>query len=203
MRLLHRFGKACLLVVVMLMTGIGLLLMLTVLGTATPAAANNQATISFEAPEGEIPFDTEITVTVRLSDVVDMYAAALIVNYPPDLLQVVDSDPYKSGIQAMPADCPNPILPLGLVVENQADNQLGELSYAITQLLPAPPVSGHCDVLHIRFRTIDGPSANLEFSLVTLSDLDGTELPVTAVNRQLTLEEAGTYLYLPVIIKPK
>jgi hypothetical protein len=200
-RLLRRSGKASLLVIVMLMSGIGLMLMLIALGTAAPAAADNQATITFSAPDGEIPIDTEITVTVHLSDVVDLYALALIVHYPPDLLQVVDSSSYKTGIQAMPADCPNPILPLGIVVENLADNQAGDLSYAITQLAPTPPVSGDCDVLHIRFRAIDGPTANLEFSLVTLADRDGTELPVTIVNRQLTLEKAGTDLYLPAIIK--
>lgn len=87
-------------------------------------------------------------------------------------------------------------------MENLAKNQVGELSYVITQLAPTPPVSGYCDVLRIRFRTIDGPAANLEFSVVTLADRDGTELPVTVVNQQLTLQKAETDVYVPIIIKP-
>jgi hypothetical protein len=201
MRPLRRYGQASLLIVTLLLTGTGLVFMLVIFGAAAPAAADTQTALSFQAPAGEIPVETEITVTVRLSDVVDMYALALTVDYPPDLLEIVDSDPVKPGIQAAPANCPNPVLPLGIVVENLADNQLGRLSYVLTQLAPTPPVNGHCDVLHIHFRTIDGPTADLQFTSVRLADRDGTELLVTPIDKRLTLEEAGIDVYLPTILR--
>lgn len=199
MRAVRRFGKAYLLVVAVLLGGFSLMLMLVLLGTAAPAAANTQATISFQAPDGNIPVGTEITVTVHLSDVADMYAMALVVDYPADKLKVVDSDPLKPGIQAIPANCPSPVMPLGLIVDNRADNDAGRLSYGVTQLAPTPPVNGHCDVLQVRFRTVGGPTADLHFTSVRPADRDGNELPVTLVDRQLSL--SGLDLYLPLLLR--
>jgi hypothetical protein len=167
---------------------------------ATVVVAGGQTTISLLAPDGKIPVDTEIIVTVRISDVVDLYAFALTIDYPVDKLQVVDADPVFAGIQSDPADVPNPILPLGLVIQNQADNNVGTLSYVITQLAPTPPVNGSCDVLHIRFLTVDGPDANLHFGSVKLSNIHGADIPVTLIDRQLILEKAGEAIYLPFII---
>ena len=72
MSALRRFGRASSPVVAVLLTGIGLVLALVILMAAAPADANAGTTISFRAPAGEIPVGTEITVTVRLSDLVDM-----------------------------------------------------------------------------------------------------------------------------------
>jgi len=176
MRSLRRSSKPFSIIVALLLTGIGLALMLTILRTATPAVAGGQTTISLLAPDGKIPVDTEIIVTVRISDVVDLYALAVTIDYPVDKLQVVDADPIFAGIQSDPADCPNPILPLGLVVQNQADNNVGTLSYVITQLAPTPPVNGSCDVLHIRFLTVDGPDANLHLSATNFRESRGGNL---------------------------
>jgi hypothetical protein len=165
-----------------------------------PNAPQVDTTIWLQAPEGDIPVDTEFTVTVKLSDVADLYAIDLVLSYPPGKVQVVDADPLRAGIQSTPGDCPAAVMPQGLIILNQADNGSGHLSYAVTQLSPTPPFSGSCDVLHIHFLALDGPTAGLVFDSVTLADMEGAEIQVTAVDHELAIK-VGYTVYLPMVVK--
>ena len=189
------------LIATLLVAFLTVLFLILAVQSGTTVASGHQAIIHFQAPEDEIPVETEITVTVRISNVVDLWALAMTIDFPVDKLQVIDGDGSKEGIQAMPAECPDPDTNQGFIVQNQADNTVGTVSYAITQLAPTPPVTGDCNVLQIRFSTLDGPEAVLNFSSVTLSTIDGIEIPVTKVDRQLTLEKGEEEIYLPLILK--
>lgn len=198
---LQRLGKSSSLMAPLLVAGLTVFMMLVILAAPGPTAANGQATLTFVAPEGIIPVETEISVTVHISDVADLWALALTIDFPNELLQVVDDDPQTPGVQVLPGDCPNSVMPNGLVMQNQVDNVDGTINYLVTQLNPTLPITGDCAVFHAHFVTIDGPSANLHFNYVFLSDIDGNQIQITAIDRALTLEEAETELYLPLIIK--
>jgi len=192
-----RLGRSSSLIAPLLVAGLAVFLMVVIFGIAGPAAANDQATLSLIAPEGSIPVGTEISVTVHISDVVDLWALGLTLEFPPDMLQVVDADTQKAGIQVIPGDCPNPVSPQGFLYY-QVDNSTGTINYVVTQLYPTSPVTGDCDVFHVHFLTTSGPEALLHFSYVLLSDIEGAEIPVTVIDRQLSL---GMEIYLPMIVK--
>ncbi|MDX1612741.1 MAG: cohesin domain-containing protein [Candidatus Promineifilaceae bacterium] len=165
-----------------------------------PTAPQVEASIWLRSPAGQIEVDTQISITVALSDVVDMYGLDLVLAFPADKLQVVDANPGQAGIQSTPADCPVAANPSGFVIQNTANNTLGTLRYSVTQLDPTPPVTGDCDVLHIHFLTTDGPTALLAFDEVTLADSEGSVIPVTLHSRELTIE-TEKLVFLPLLIK--
>lgn len=192
---------------VMILAGVAVVLLMAAPSAAAfpnepaPAAPQVDASIWLRPPTGTIEVDTEISVTVALSDVVGMYGLHLQLSYPADRLQVVDASPAQTGIQSTPGDCPAPSDPEGFVILNTANNSTGVLTYAVTQLKPTLPVSGHCDVLHIQFMPVDGPTAQLTFDEVTLADIDTNTIPVTLVHQTLTIE-SEKLTFLPMVTKP-
>ncbi len=183
MRSSNRFGKWLFLSASFFLDGIALFLLLAVMPADTSANTLAGTTIWFDGPAEEIAIDAEITVTVSISDVLDLYGVGLFMSFPADKLQVVDADLGKAGVQSAPADCPEP----DFVVDNTAENSTGSLGYGVTQFGDTPGANGNCQILHIRFRTLDGPSASLHFNWVTLSDSDGVSIEASMIDRELAV----------------
>ena len=73
-----------------------------------------------------------------LADAQNAYGIDVRATFDPQVVEVVDADPAKDGIQLSPGTFPQP----DFVARNVADNQAGTLRYAITQVNPTQPVSG-------------------------------------------------------------
>jgi hypothetical protein len=114
--------------------------------------------LTFRGP-GETPVyvGTEMTVTVFLSDVGNLYGAQLALSFDPAVLQVINDNGGLPGIQITPGDCPV----TNFVMGNTADNGTGVIDYGVTQLNPTPPVSGNCAVASIHFETLTATTATL------------------------------------------
>jgi hypothetical protein len=158
-----------------------LLVFLTLAAGVQPAAANG-ATVWLRGPDTPVYVGQEITVTISISDVVDLFGLQLEVNFNPDDLQAVDADPGPTGVQIEPADCPAPDLP----VENQVNNTTGLVEYAVAQLAPTPPVSGNCNVAYIRFLPQQESTTTLTLDNVILADSDG--MPISSSLMGLSIE---------------
>ena len=133
-------------------------------------AAQTQSTVVWlQGPTSPVYVGDEITVTVRISDVVDLYGLQMSLNFTPTAVQVVDANSGTPGIQIKPGDCPAQ----DFVVQNTADNSNGTIDYAVSQLNPTPPVNGDCIVAYIRFQTQQVTTTLISFNQVILSDPNG------------------------------
>jgi hypothetical protein len=195
--LLH-FRRSIYLTASLIVAGMGLfLLMVAMPATASQPAGVPNAVVFMKASSEEIAVGDEITVTVRISDVVGLYGIEFTLNFTPANLQVIDANPALAGVQIASADCPEPELKLTNVVSNTA----GTIEYAVSQLNPTLPVFGHCAVAHIRFKTLEGASAPVRFTEWLLSDNGFHEIPADAVDLLLEVKESGYDVYLPMVIK--
>jgi hypothetical protein len=183
-----------------LLAGLGLAAMIL----AMPAAASEQAItenaiVWLDGPDGAVGVGEEITVTVRISDVVDLYGIDFSLHFTPADMIVVDADAGAPGVQIASSDCPVP----NFVVSNAADNTAGTIAYVVTQLNPTPPVSGDCSVAHIRFETLREASTGVGFVGLILSDDNLGQIAADTVDLELQIGAGRYYSHLPIIIRPE
>jgi hypothetical protein len=191
-----RFRNVFYLLNALLLAGLGLAAMIL----AMPAAGSGQnvsadAIVWLDGPAGKVDVGDEITVTVRISDVVGLYGIDLSLHFTPTDMAVVDAG-GAAGIQIAPADCPEP----DFVVTNEADNTAGAIEYVVTQLNPTPPFSGNCAVAYIRFEALRETSTTVRFTGLILSDNNLGEIPADTVGLTLNIEAGYYYNYVPIII---
>jgi hypothetical protein len=149
----------------------------------------NASSIWLEGPILAIPGQT-ISYNITL-DVTDLYGAQLELSFDPAVLQV-------AGTEVTPGSCPKP----DFVVINSFDNSAGTVSYAATSLSDTVPCDGGV-VASIQFQvspTATVGTTQVQFDYVLLSDIDGIEIPVTAVDLDLEILE-GYQIFLPVVVK--
>jgi hypothetical protein len=195
--LLH-FRRSIYLTASLIVAGMGLfLLMVAMPATASQPAGVPNAVVFMKASSEEIAVGDEITVTVRISDVVGLFGIQFTLNFSPSNLQVIDADPIKAGVQIATADCPEAQVKVSNIVSNTA----GTIEYAVSQLGGTPPVDGNCAVAHIQFKTVEAASVPVRFAEWLLSDDDFTEIPADAVDLLLEVKESGYDVYLPMVIK--
>ena len=84
------------------------------------------------------------TLTVVLADAQEVYGIDVREPFDPQLVEVVDADPAREGVQFKAGSFPRP----DFLVRNEADNQAGTLHYAITQVNPTEPANGYGVRLH-------------------------------------------------------
>lgn len=181
----------------LLLAGLGLAAMVLTL----PAAASEQvvsadAIVWLDGPEDAVAVGDEITVTMRISDVVDLYGIDVTLHFTPTDMEVVDIDEVAPGMQIASADCPEP----DFVVTNEADNTTGSIEYIVTQLNPTPPVSGDCSVATIRFKTLQEGMASVQFSGLILSNNNLGQIPADTVGLMLEIGTGSYYSHIPVVI---
>ena len=99
---------------------------------ADPAAPITTTTrIGFVPQYQEVRVGAVVTVTLKIVEAEDLYAAEVKVVFDADLLQVVDAQAAVPGVQILPGDFPAPPLPIST---NVVDNEKGEIIYATTIL---------------------------------------------------------------------
>lgn len=147
------------------------LLVITLLLSASLAYAQNSRIYlePVDAPAGTLALD------VVAENVTELYGAEFKLKFDPAVFSPQDLDPEKDGIQVETGS----FLPAnqGFVVVNQADEVEGIVTYALTLLNPAPPVSGTGPLARVTFdvlqpeasSTIEIENAKLvSFSLQTI-----------------------------------
>ncbi|MFQ5592822.1 MAG: right-handed parallel beta-helix repeat-containing protein [Anaerolineae bacterium] len=125
-----------------------------------------------------IEVDSAISVEVRIRDVTDLFAAEIMLEYDPAVLEVLDADPGQSGTQIQTGTFPNPLN--GFVATNQVDNGAGTVLYAVTLVNPSTPVSGTGPLAFITFRGKAPGDSALTFQRAVLSDRDAFRIQALA-----------------------
>jgi hypothetical protein len=88
------------------------------------------------------------TVSIVVENIEELYGGEVHLQFDPDVVEVVDADEGKAGVQITPGDFPK----AEFVAVNKADNTAGTIDYALTQLNPTPPANGSGVFLSIQFR---------------------------------------------------
>jgi hypothetical protein len=88
------------------------------------------------------------TVKIVIENVKDLYGGEVHLFFDPSVLEVVDADPGKDGIQITPGEFLKP----DFVAVNKANNISGTIDYALTQLNPTPAANGSGTFMTIQFR---------------------------------------------------
>jgi len=161
-------------------------LLLAWLATAVHGVANGQAEARvYLAPAEPVLAAGETTkLTIWVAGATDLYGVELHLQYDPAVLAVLDADASRAGVQLSPGDMLDPAA--GFLVANRADNQAGELDYAITLLAPAEAVSGDGVLVSFEARALADGNSELVLSAI-LASAEGISLPVTVEGGWLTV----------------
>lgn len=138
-------------------------------------------------PNPSAAVGTSTTLALQLDGVIDVYGAEVHLEFDPAFLEVV-------GDAVIPGTCPAP----DFVVSNTADNAVGTIVYAVTELNPTPPCAGGL-IADIEFRCKAETSPSTVVSIVSsiISDPDGTPIDHTA--QGATVECAGGFVVIGTV----
>lgn len=138
-----------------------------------PVVAADSGTILRPDPQSiGIKPDAEGTISIRVEGVQDLYGVEFHLAFDPDVVEVVDADTSKPGVQIQPGDWLQDIF----IAVNAADNATGKIDYAVTLLNPAPPVSGSGIVGTITFKAKSDGVSSLKMDKAILATRDAKEI---------------------------
>jgi hypothetical protein len=117
----------------------------------------------------------ETTIVVLLENAANVYGIDIRAAYDPALVEVVDADPSRDGVQVQPGNLPQP----DFVARQSVDPAAGTIHYVVTQVNPTPPANGDGVAFTVRLRGRGVPGAGeFRIDLVEMSTRDGELLPV-------------------------
>lgn len=192
-----------LVVLVLVLIAVGMCRLVGMLGgravsEVTPAAPT-PAGVAVESRPMEVPVEgtavgidpawqrigpgTTTELTIRIENAVRLYGAEVHLAFDPASLEVQDADPDADGIQLQPGDFPKP----DFVVRNQADNVMGTIDYAISQMAPREPIDGSGVLAKITVKTKGEGSSWLAFTEAKLANPDGQQIPAEVLNGEIVV----------------
>ena len=124
-----------------------------------------------------------IQVDVNVADVIGLYGADVQLSFDPTILEVVDFDGYAgNGINVEAGN----FLQNLWTVKNTADNSVGTIWYAATQLNPEPPKSGSGTIMTIHFRAVGTGTSAITFTSSQFAGTGGVDIPVSNTDGSAT-----------------
>ncbi len=170
---------------------LGVVLLLTLFCVLPASAQSGSALVRVDPAVLEISPGQTVTLTVVLDDAQDVYGIDVRATFDPQVIEVVDADPAKEGIQMMAGTFPQP----DFVARNVADNEAGTLRYAVTQVNPTEPANGSGTVYSVQLRAkADAGESPFTIGLVEMADRTGQLLAVeseSGVIRIVSAEQAA------------
>jgi hypothetical protein len=136
----------------------------------------------------------ETTIDLAIEKVSELYGAQLHLRFDPDVLEVVDANPSEEGIQIEPGTLPAP----DFVVQNSADNQVGTIDYALTQLPPSEPAKGDGVIAHVTFRAKKAAVSQIQFDQFLLADTQGGSIEAVPQHGQIRVMEGTTWVFIAI-----
>ena len=120
----------------------------------------------------------EQTVQLSVENIPQVYGADIELTFDPQVLEVVDADASKDGIQLQSGDFINPEQEPGFFLQNQVDNENGVIDYALTLLNPAPAVEGDGVLANITLRAKSDGESQLRIKTGEFGTREGEVIPV-------------------------
>ncbi len=114
------------------------------------ALASGGANIRLSAERSTVAVGQEVVVEVLVEKAPFTYGVDVQIAFDPRLLEVVDSDAERAGLQVSPGGFIDPKRSFAL--QHNVDNDAGRVDYALTLMNPAPAVKGDGRLARIVFR---------------------------------------------------
>jgi hypothetical protein len=146
-----------------------------IMALAAPLRAQTIATLRPLPAALEMAPGAEGTLEIVLENAQDVYGIDVRATFDPALVELVDADAERAGVQMTAGSFPQP----DFVAINTADNTTGTLRYVATQVNPTPPASGSGVVLSLRLRARAAGEVTIAITSVEMADRDGFLLAVT------------------------
>jgi LysM repeat protein len=163
---------------------IGLVLLLATLFSTPIGYGLAEGTMVVIAPSSrEIGVGDTTTVDIRIEDVSNLYGAEVHLDFDPALVEVVDADPDKTGVQIEPGTFPSP----HFTAQNIVDQAYGKIHFATSQGPGEEPVSGSGILAKITFRGKAGGTSAISFDSVILADRDGGAISTGTQSGSITV----------------
>ncbi len=152
-----------------------------------PEGAQTTTVVRLQPATSPLPVGETTTVDLVVENVTDLYAVEVQIQFAPSILQVQDADPGQEGVQISPGDLLSP----DFVVTNMADNTTGLISYTLTQVAPAEPVTGSGTLARFEVQGLAAGDSPLTFSTIKLATSTAQEIPATVQSGQITVGQGG------------
>jgi LysM repeat protein len=134
---------------------------------ASSAFAQTTALIKIVPEEATISVGQTIEIVVQAENMINLYGIELVISFDPGLLEVVDANPNKEGIQITPGS----FLSGGLEDANSVSG--GTIEYIMQQVPPNPPSNGSGPLAHIVFKGVGSGASSIKVEDLNLSNPDG------------------------------
>ena len=161
------------------------------------------ATVRVEPSGQEIEVGDIVTVSVVISQVVNLYGVDLRMTFDPAVLMVSDADGGTSGVQIIPG----PLLTAQgpgtyQVFINEAINATGNITYVSFMLNPAVPITGTGVLAQVRFQAKAPGISPLAFADTRLADIDGYPIAYAADPASVTVLTPATLVVEKILAGP-
>jgi len=163
---------------------------------AGSAFAQSTPLVKFDPSEIAIGLGQTTEVTVQVENVANLYGVELLISFDPNLLEVVDADPHRQGIQITPGN----FLSGGLEGANAVTG--GNIEYIMQQVAPNPPASGSGALAHITFKGIGSGVANIKVEDLYMSNQAGQGIGVAIHSARITVQASGVSDPQPTVVTP-
>lgn len=117
------------------------------------------------------------TTTISVANVSNMQAVQLDLTYDPNVVQVIDADPNRDGVQVS-ADA---IFSGGFIAANEVDTTNGRITFAAT-LLGSGIINGEQDIITIDWKPQAAGTTTLTLENVILANGQGQAIASTSIN---------------------
>ncbi|MBN1937523.1 MAG: hypothetical protein JW934_22890 [Anaerolineae bacterium] len=121
------------------------------------------------------------TFDLAIEQIKGLYGIEVHLTFDPQVLQVVDADPGKEGVQLEAGTLPAP----DFVVLNTANNVAGTADYAVTQLPPNQPADGDGIIARITMRAVKSSTTLIRIERFLLADTSGNSIKATSQHGQV------------------
>jgi len=160
-----------------------------VLTSALASAAQSSVIVRPDPVALGLKSGTEGAVVLRFENVEALYGLEAHLTFDPNIVEVVDADAAKPGVQLQAADW----LKDGFVATNQADNSIGKIDFAATLINPALPISGTNSFATINFRAKQDGVSPLTIDNAILVTRDADVIGSIAQNGRVGVSVDGSF----------
>lgn len=163
---------------------------------ANGAFAQSTALIKIVPNAATISVGQTIEMSVQVENIVNLYGIEMLIQFDHNLLEVVDANPNKPGIQITTGE----FLRGGLEGANTVVD--GTIDYAMQQVAPNPPASGSGTLVRILFRGIGSGTVDVRIDDLNLSDQAGQGIGSAFHGAQITILPGSVGGSTPTPISP-
>jgi len=154
-----------------------------------------QAVLRVSPPSSRVLVGRTTTVSLVIEQVSGLYGAQIRLRFDPAIVEVVDADSAREGVQAEQGAFPTP----DFVVQNTADNITGTITYAATQLQPSKPGEGQGTVLRVTLLARKAGVSPIQIEEFLLADTAGASIGAVSQNGVVQVRPSPPWLLFAAI----